>query len=291
MKMDSVLHLVDEKSHEVKTSCTLMGVCRSSFYSVKTKAKQALEESKLHQRIRFHFEKNKSRYGSPRITSCLRDEGFCVGKNKVAEIMREMGLRATQKVSFRPRTTVNNPDSNKAERVFKIEETEITAPDQVWASDLTYLPFSDRFLYLVVFIDLCTRKVKSWELSSNMKAHHTRQAFLGAVADTKGSLHGLVAHSDQGIQYCWGEYQDTLGLLSVTQSMSRKGNCYDNAFAESFFATLKRELDLGHCETEYQMKEEIAEYIDWYNKERKHSSLGQISPAEFESNYEAFKAG
>ena len=286
-----MFHLVDEKSHEVKSSCSLMGVCRSSFYSIKTRPQQALVEPLLHQRIRFHFDKNKGRYGSPRIASCLRDEGFCIGENKVAEIMRELGLRAAQKSSFKPKTTINDPVSNKAERVFKIEETEVTAPDQVWASDLTYLPFLDRFLYLVIFIDLCTRKVKSWELSSNMKAHHTKQAFLSAVANTKGPLGGLVSHSDQGVQYCWSEYQQTLEFLSVTQSMSRKGNCYDNAFAESFFATLKRELDLNHCETEYQMKEEIAEYIDWYNKERKHSSLGQISPAEFESNFEAFKAG
>lgn len=286
-----MVHLVDEKSHEIKGSCSLMGVSRSSFYLAKSRPKQALVEPELHQRIRFHFEKNKKRYGSPRIASCLRDEGFCVGENTVADIMRELDLRATQKASFRPKTTVNDPASNKAERVFKIEETEVTKPNQVWASDLTYLPFSNRFLYLVVFIDLCTRKVKSWELASNMKAHHTKRAFLGAVANTDGSLDGLVSHSDQGIQYCWSEYRETLEFLSVTRSMSRKGNCYDNAFAESFFATLKRELDLSHCETEYQMKEEIAEYVDWYNNERKHSSLGQISPAEFESNYEAFKAG
>lgn len=277
MKLDSVFHLVEERSHEIKESCSLMGVCRSSFYAAKSRPNQASVEPELHRRIRFYFEKNKKRYGSPRITSCLRDEGFCVGENKVAEIMREMGLRATQKASFRPKTTINDPESRKAERVFKIEETEVKSPDQVWASDLTYLPFLDRFLYLVVFIDLCTRKVKSWELSTNMKAHHTKQAFLGAVANTKGSLNGLVSHSDQGSQYCWGDYQETLELLSVTQSMSRKGNCYDNAFAESFFATLKRELDLSHCETEYQMKEEIAEYIEWYNKERKHSSLGAIA--------------
>lgn len=267
-----------------------MGVARSSFYAAKSRPELASVEPLLQRRIRFHFEKNKRRYGSPRITSSLRDEGFCIGENKVAELMREMCLRATQKSSFRPKTTVNDPESNKCERVFKITETKATRPDQVWASDLTYLPFSNRFLYLVVFIDLCTRKVKSWELASNMKAHHTKRAFLGAVANTKGSLNGLVSHSDQGIQYCWGEYQDTLEFLSVTQSMSRKGNCYDNAFAESFFATLKRELDLSHCETELEMKEEIAEYIEWYNNERKHSSLGQISPAEFESNYEAFTA-
>lgn len=267
-----------------------MGVARSSFYSVKSRPEKASVESLLHRRIRFHFEKNKGRYGSPRITSSLRDEGFCIGENKVAELMREMGIRATQKASFKPKTTVNDPDSTKAERVFKITETEVTAPDQVWASDLTYLPFSNRFLYLVVFIDLFTRKVKSWELASNMKADHTKRAFLGAVASTDGPLHGLVSHSDQGSQYCWSEYKSMLSLLSVTQSMSRKGNCYDNAFAESFFATLKRELDMSHCETELEMKETIAEYINWYNNERKHSSLGQKSPAEFESNYEAFTA-
>lgn len=290
MRMESVSHLVNEKSRGISMSCHLMGVARSCFYSAKSRPMRASVEVLLHRRIRFHFEKNKRRYGSPRITSSLRDEGFCVGENKVAELMREMGLRATQKASYRPRTTVNDPDSKKAERVFKITETEVAAPDQVWASDLTYLPFSNRFLYLVVFIDLFTRKVKSWELASNMKAHHTKRAFLGAVANTNGSLSGLVSHSDQGVQYCWGEYQSTLEFLSVTQSMSRRGNCYDNAFAESFFATLKRELDLSHCKTELEMKEEIAEYINWYNNERKHSSLGQKSPAEFESTYEAFTA-
>lgn len=283
-----MLHLVNEKSHGVCRTYGLMGVARSSFYSVKSRPKQASVESLLHRRIRSLFEKNKRRYGSPRITSCLRGEGFCIGENKVAELMREMGLRATQKASFRPKTTIHNPDSRKAERVFKIEESEVKAPDQVWASDLTYLPYSNRFLYLVVFIDIFTRKVKSWELASNMKAHHTKNAFLSAAKDSEGSLDGLICRSDQGVQYCWGEYQQTLETLSVTQSMSRKGNCYDNAFAESFFATLKRELDLNQCKTEYQMKERIDEYIKWYNEERKHSSLGQKSPVEFELNYEAF---
>ena len=267
-----------------------MSLARSSFYADQLRANVVSESRPVEDRIRSLFVTNKGRYGSPRITSDLRDEGFCIGENKVADLMRKMGLRANQKSSFKPKTTINNPASRKADRVFKVEETQVTKPNQVWVSDLTYLPFAKSFLYLVVYLDVYTRRVKSWELASNMKSVHTKRAFLKAIKATNEPLADLIAHSDQGVQYCSSEYQSILNLLSVTPSMSRKGNCYDNAFAESFFATLKKELDLSHCKTEYEVKEEIENYVSWYNNKRKHSALGYKSPADFESNCEAFTA-
>ena len=189
------------------------------------------------------FEESKAIYGSPRIHRRLQRDGHAVGENTVAKLMAGEGLRARRKRGFRPKTTLNNPNARKSARVFKIRDHKAIRLNQYWVSDLTYIP-TDRegFVYLVTVMDLYNREIKGWNLSSSMEAENTKDALLEALRKAPGRLNSLVFHSDQGSQYCADIVRDKLSLLKITQSMSRKGNCYDNAFAESFFSTLKTEL-------------------------------------------------
>ena len=195
--------------------------------------------------------------------------------------MREEGLSAKKKRAFRPKTTINNPGDKKSPRAFKIKETKVEGPNQVWVSDLTYLPTGNGFCYLVTVMDLFNREIKGWDVSDSMEAGNTKNALLGAIRDTSGPLNGLTFHSDQGVQYCSGEVRSKLEILNVKQSMSRKGNCYDNAFAENFFGTMKNEMEFNHFGNLEEAKREIINYINWYNRERMHSSLGYLSPVEY----------
>ena len=228
------------------------------------------------------FEDSKGTYGSPRIHKKLQQDGHRVGENTVANLMAIEGLRAKIKRGFRPKTTRNNPNERKSPRVFKIEKDVAVRPNQFWASDLTYIPTEkDGFVYLVTVMDLYNREVKGWNLDKTMKAENTKDALLMAIKATPGPLDALVFHSDQGVQYCAKIVRDRLDILNITQSMSRKGNCYDNAFAESFFSTLKTEIGREKFKDLEDTKREIFKYIAWYNKERLHSSLGYLSPMDY----------
>jgi len=227
------------------------------------------------------FGNSKRAYGSPRIQKSLQRDGEKIGKDKVAKLMKEEGLSAKKKKAFRPKTTLNNPSDKKSERIFKIEETEVTGPNQVWVSDLTYLPTGKGFSYLVTVMDLFNREIKGWDVSDSMEAVNTKEALLMAIKATPGSLRELTFHSDQGVQYCSSDVREILELLKITQSMSRKGNCYDNAFAESFFGSMKNELEYNHFCNLDEAKKEIFRYINWYNRERFHSGLGYLSPLEY----------
>ena len=195
--------------------------------------------------------------------------------------MREEGISAIKKKAFRPKTTINNPNTNKSPRVYKVEETQVTGPNQVWVSDLTYLPTGNGFSYLVTVMDLFNREIKGRDVSNSMEAINTKNALLEAIRQTSGPLKDLVFHSDQGIQYCATEVRNKLKVLDITQSMSMKGNCWDNAFAESFFGTMKNELEFNHFKNLDETKRYIFKYINWNNNERLHSSLGYLSPMEY----------
>lgn len=267
----------------MKTCCELFKVSDSGFYEwLKRKpSKREERDDRLKQKILSIFGKSKKTYGSPRIQKKLERDGEKVGKDKVAKLMKEEGLSAKKKKSFRPKTTVNNPSTKKSKRLYKIEETEVAGPNQVWVSDLTYLPTGKGFTYLVTVMDLFNREIKGWDVSDSMEAVHTKNALLEAIRNTSGPLQHLTFHSDQGVQYCSSEVREKLELLDITQSMSRKGNCYDNAYAESFFGTMKNELEVGHFGNLDEAKREIFQYINWYNNERIHSALGYLSPVEY----------
>lgn len=282
MKFRGITLLKDE-GHALKTCCELLRVSCSGFYDWKRRlpSKRTLRNLKLSDKIKNIFDKNKGRYGSPRVQKVLEIQGDKVSKNKVAKLMQQESLRAKGKKSFRPKTTINNPCDHKSPRVYKIENHNVKRENEVWASDLTYIRTKDGFCYLTVVMDLWNREIKGINLSDNMAAKNTKDSFLSAVKNSSGRLNKTVFHSDQGVQYCSREMRDKLKVLEVTQSMSRKGNCYDNAFMESFFHSLKTELDHKVFESFEEAKKEIFEYINWYNKERLHSSLGYLSPKDY----------
>ena len=277
------IKLLSDEGHPVKTCCELLKVSTSRFYdSLKSSfSPRKKKKEDLRSKVIDIFSKNKGRYGSPRVQKVLEGEGKRVSENTVASIMKEEGLRAEKKKRFIPQTTVNKPSETKSERIFKTTETVVEKENSVWASDLTYLHSKSGFCYLVVVMDLFNREIKGWDLSQSMDSSHTKDALVKAAKNSSGSLRGLVFHSDQGSQYCSREVRSKLKLLSINQSMSRKGNCYDNAFVESFFHTLKNELEKTHFESLEEARKIIFEYINWYNRERLHSSLGYVSPMQY----------
>lgn len=283
-----IIYLLKGEGHALKRICDLFNVSCSGFYKwfkgpISNRKKKDLE---LKLKIVEKFEESKGTYGVPRIKAALEKDGEKIGKNRVAKLMREGGLSGIRKKSFRPKTTINNPSARKSDRIFKIEETKIEKPNEVWASDLTYIPLTNGFAYLVVVMDLFNREILGWDLSDTMNAKKTKDALVNALRNVQGKPEGLVFHSDQGIQYCSSVFREKIDLLNINQSMSRKGNCYDNAFLESFFHTLKNEISKSRFKNIEEAKKEIFEYIEcWYNIRRLHSSLGYMSPVEYKEQY------
>ena len=279
-----MMNEIKKKGYRILNMCKLFEASSSGFYNFLEDRGEmkSLKDKELGEKIEHIFKKNKGRYGSPRIYRELRvSSEENIGENKVARIMKLKKLNARRRSSYIPKTTKNNTLSKKSPRLFKIEENDVKKENQIWCSDLTYLPFMGSFMYLVVFLDLYNREVKSWKLCDGMEAIHSKRALREGIKSVRGSLDGLIIHSDQGVQYCSKEFRDELEFFSLSQSMSRKGNCYDNAFVESFFHTLKTELEWKHCTSMEELEQEIAIYMDWYNKERMHSSLEYLSPKEF----------
>jgi transposase InsO family protein len=225
--------------------------------------------------------KHKGRSGSPKITSELRDKGFAVSKNRVARRMKSAGLRSIVRRKFRATTdsTHKYPVApNLLQRDFSANE-----PNTVWVSDITYIATRNGWLYLTVFLDLFSRKVVGWALSSSLGSQMVQTALLRAIRNRRPGA-GLIIHSDRGVQYACHDFKKLLKKHNFVQSMSRKGNCWDNAVAESFFSIIKSELI--HHERFIGPKDTlpaIFEYIEvYYNRKRKHSTLGYQTPDQFE---------
>jgi len=263
--------------------CRVFEVSRSGYYRwLKRKPSQRhLDNQRLDAQIREIYEQSKGRYGSPKITQELRDQGRKVGKNRVAERMRKAGLRS--KIRRKYRVTTNSKHKfpvapNLLERNFTAQ-----APDRVWVSDITYLATRTGWLYLTVIIDLFSRMVVGWALSSSL-SHEMVVVALKRAIRRRRPANGLVFHSDRGVQYACTGFRDELEGHGFVQSMSRKGDCWDNAVAESFFAIMKTELVYheryeGHQDTLHS----IFEYIEvFYNRQRRHSTLEYLCPAEYE---------
>jgi transposase InsO family protein len=221
-------------------------------------------------------------YGSPRTYQELKALGFKCGRNRVARLMRKAGIRAKSTPKFRVTTQSDHTYAiapNVLNRQFPSEQHR---PDQTWVADITYIPTREGWLYLAVIIDLATRLVVGWGVGTRIDQELTLRALRMALQHrgARGGLH----HSDRGMQYASAAYQRILKDAGFRVSMSRVGNCWDNAVAESFFATLTKELLIdGAFETRQRASREIFEFIEiWYNRRRRHSSLGYRTPAEFE---------
>jgi transposase InsO family protein len=277
-----------KNQYNVTKMAKLLGVSRSGYYAWEGR-KPSLhkrEDQELLDLIRDIFEAHRKRYGSPRIWEELRDtHGRRVSRKRVERLMRENGLQARRRRKF-VATTDSSHGLSEADNLLNREFTamgpgEKGEPGVRTVSDITYLRTSSGWLYLTVVLDLWDRKVIGWAFSDDMAAVHICEALKMALGN-RAPREGMLFHSDRGVQYCSSEFRETLTRLcpSVRQSMSRKGNCWDNACAESFFKTLKWELDvLEGRHTKGQVRTAVFEYIEiYYNKKRRHSALGYATP-------------
>jgi putative transposase len=270
----------------VGVQCRVLEVSRSGYYAWRDRPRS--ERSARHDRLMtemraIHAEKHKRSYGSPRMHEELRGLGHEVSENTVARLMKENGLRATTARKFR-HTTDSNHGRPVAENLLDREFT-ATRPNEKWASDITYVETDEGWLYVATVEDLYSRKVVGWSLRDRMTSDLVESALEMAIGRRLPSG-DLLLHSDRGSQYASGSYQELLKSQGITCSMSRRGNCWDNAPMESFYATFKKEL--VHQEryaTREEARASIVEYIElFYNVERRHSSLGYVSPQAFEED-------
>jgi putative transposase len=271
----------------------VLEVSRAGFYSWKVRPESFRTQSNtlLSERIKSIHSDSKETYGLPRIKAALKSEGQNCGKGRIANLMKVAGISGLLKKRYRPCTTNSNHSFPIAERIFKTEcpETHPTGPDQQWVSDISYIPTDEGFLYLATYMDLFNRKIVGFSTADHMRTELVLDALDMALGRQTGVANDLLTHSDRGSQYASDAYQERLSKAGIRISMSRKGNCWDNAYAESFFATLKKEL-VYRCR--FRSKEEarkaIFEYIEvWYNRKRLHSSIGYKTPTQFEEELAA----
>jgi len=276
-----------EKAHyPVAMLCKALGVARSGLYASakRPESKRARENRGLLVHIRdAHFVAGQRAYGSPRVFFELKDRGFRVGRNRIARLMRLDGIKARVKRRF-VATTVTDPGLPVARNVLD-RKFSPKAPNQAWAADITYVRTLQGWLYLAVVLDLYSRRIVGWAVRSTLETELVAAAWQMAVT-RRNPEPGLIHHSDRGSQYTSDGYQALLRRYGVRVSMSRAGNCFDNAPTESFFRTLKVEIDEARVwPTRASATEAIADFIDgFYNTQRLHSRLGYRTPAEFEAS-------
>lgn len=237
-------------------------------------------------RIQYHFHDHEKRYGSPKITHLLHQEGHCIAERTVSVYMREMKLRSVVSRKFRVRTTDSDHD-HPIEPNHLNQQFNVSQPNTVWVTDITYIPCREGRLYLASVMDLCTREIVGWRLDNHMET----SLVLGALQDAykaKRPKKGLIHHSDRGTQYTSHEYRKELKKYQMLSSMSRKGNCYDNACIESWHSVLKKELI--YCNARFKTKKQayqaLFQYIEfYYNRKRIHGALGYLSPVRFAAQF------
>jgi len=276
------------KHYPVEPVCKALHVSRSGFYAhrIKPDRPRRRRDAELKPKIRKVFEQSRHNYGSPRIMIELRREGERLGRNRILRLMREQGLKARSKRRFKPRTTQADPRLAVSPNWLR----QVPRPDridQVWVSDITYLPTREGWHYLAVVMDLFSRRVVGWAAGSSLETTLVAKALERAIA-MRGKSPGLIHHSDRGCQYASRDYRNALSSAGITSSMSRKGNCYDNATMESFFATLKTEVfDKQIAQSRRQAELLVFDYIEtFYNPRRIHTSLDGKSPLEFEVHHQ-----
>ena len=281
-----MFELVDAEkaNYPVTVLCDVLGVSRSGFYALKTRRPSARTKAaaKLAVEVVAAHKKSRKRYGSPRVHRALRKKGVRVGKKRVERLMREKGLVGRRKRRFR-RTTDSNHANPIAPNVVA-RDFQPKAPNEVWAGDVTYIATAEGWSYLAVLLDLYSRRVVGWAMSASNDTALALAALERAIHCRAFVPPGLVHHTDRGSPYASDDYRAALTAHDMITSMSRKGDCWDNAVAESFFATLRAELvDDERYLSRDEAETSIGDYLEsFYNVERMHSHLDYVSPIEFE---------
>jgi len=273
----------------VRLMCQALGVSVGGFSEAEARraappSPRAVDDERLRVRVRAAHTKSRRRYGAPRVQQELVAAGERVSRKRVARLMREDGLVARRRRKFVRTTASNHAEPvapNRLARRFAV--TEHPVPDRAWCGDITYIPTREGWLFLAVRLDLASRRVVGWAMRETLEAELPLAALRMALADRRPAA-GLLHHTDRGSQYASGAYRAVLAAHGVVESMSKRGDCYDTSVAESFFATLEHEL---LAEADFASRDAarraIFEFIEvWYNGERRHSSLGYVSPVQYE---------
>lgn len=282
----AVIEPIAADAHQVTTAvCDALGVCRSAYYAWRTAEPSSREarDAELVPLVREIFWQHRRRYGTRRIAVELAQRGYPCSPRKVAKLLQKQGLIAIQPKSFKPRTTDSRHRLGYSPNLL-LEEPEPTRPNQLWVGDITYIPLEDRsFCYLALLLDRHSRMVVGWSLEDSMTDALTSRALELAVRRRQPPM-DLIHHSDRGGQYASRRYRNMLRRAGMRQSMSRADNCYDNAFIESCFGTIKTELEMTEYQNQRVAAGEIAEYVRYYNHHRRHSSLDYLTPSEYEQH-------
>ncbi len=269
--------------YPIRLLCRCLEVSRSGYYAWRTRrvSARAKQDARLKVEISASHSASRRTYGSPRILRDLREDGRRVSRKRVARLMRELGLEGRRKRRFR--ATTDSQHRFPVAPNLLMRDFDVEAPNTAWVTDITYLATLEGWLYLVVILDLFSRRVVGYAMSERIDRELVPEALREALMHRPGAR-DLIHHSDRGSQYASHDYREALDQAGITCSMSRRGNCWDNAVAESFFGTLKMELlyELP-LQTRSATRSAVVDYIEtFYNVRRRHSSLDYLSPVEFE---------
>jgi len=277
-----VISVLSQGDFEVTQLCDTLEVSRTAFYDWKQVAPNLYQrqDQNLQPMIHDIFLQHRRRYGARRIAAELQARGVSCSRSKARKIMDQMGLAAIQPKSFKPRTTESKHTLGYNDNLL-LAGIELHRINQIWVGDITYIGLPKQFAYLAILMDLFSRNIVGWSLDLNMEAPLVISVLKSAIKQRQPPP-GLIHHTDRGGQYAATEYRKMLFRSDMKQSMSRAGDCYDNAFMESCFGTLKTELEMTTYETFEEAIREIQEYINYYNALRRHSSIDYQSPNRFE---------
>jgi putative transposase len=280
----AAIQQLEEESFPVSLLCKSLNVSRSAYYAWREDevCARKRDDNRLRPMIRSVFWEHRRRYGARRIAVELAARHQPCGRRRIGRLMEEMGLVAIQPKSFKPRTTDSRHSLGYSPNLL-IDAPPPDGINQLWVGDITYVPlFGGDFLYLAMLMDRFSRRIVGWDLQDHLRESLVLAALRAAIA-LRRPRPGLIHHTDRGGQYAGVEYRKLLARAGMPQSMSRAENCYDNAFMESCFGTIKTELEMEPYPNQHAARKEIPDYIRYYNTRRRHSALGYLTPEAYET--------